>query len=439
MSARQDKATTERHAKILRELVKQPSNKNCADCKRNDTRWASWNLGVFLCIRCSGIHRSMGTHISKVKSIDLDIWTPEQMESIQKWGNKRANVYWERHLKAGHIPPDHKIESFIRSKYETRRWAMDGPPPPDPSVLDHESAGGVVSSPRQMQSPTPAPSSASSTAAPPGPAHLPKTHPLLSRSIASNKAAPSKPTSATQAPIIDLFDDDPALAPTAAPAASSTAPTPIVTASAPTQPAPASASNIFDLDFRTPSAPPPSNSPPASAPVPNKAQSAKADIMSLFSTPSPSAIQSQQPNLAGGFFNATPGGVQATSPYASWQGGITSSVAPSLQQNRTQIPGGNEWGGLQMDQNAWGAPQHAQVAQQIQSTQTYAQPQQQQSMNSVASNPWTQASTSLVSSSDPWASTSGAGAGMGGGVFGTNQAQPKKEKDERDPFANIWA
>lgn len=60
-------------------------------------------------------------------------------------------------------------------------------------------------------------------------------------------------------------------------------------------------------------------------------------------------------------------------------------------------------------------------------------------MNNVASNPWTQASTSLASSSDPWAGTSGAGVGMGGGFFGMSQAQPKKEKDERDPFANIWA
>ena len=38
------------------------------------------NSGVYLCIRCSGIHRGMGTHISKVKSIDLDTWTPEQMQ-----------------------------------------------------------------------------------------------------------------------------------------------------------------------------------------------------------------------------------------------------------------------------------------------------------------------------------------------------------------------
>ncbi|ETW78303.1 hypothetical protein HETIRDRAFT_388372, partial [Heterobasidion irregulare TC 32-1] len=131
--SRQDRATTERHTKILRELVKRPENKTCSDCKHNDPRWASWNLGVFLCIRCSGIHRGMGTHISKVKSIDLDTWTPEQMESITKWGNRRANLYWEAHLKSGHVPPDHKMESFIRSKYESRRWAMDGPPPSDPA------------------------------------------------------------------------------------------------------------------------------------------------------------------------------------------------------------------------------------------------------------------------------------------------------------------
>jgi hypothetical protein len=88
----------------------------------------SRSSGVFLCIRCSGIHRGMGTHISKVKSVDLDVWTPEQMEvnpeplsyfltltvcphfqSIQKWGNHRANLYWEAHLKAGHIPPDQYV------------------------------------------------------------------------------------------------------------------------------------------------------------------------------------------------------------------------------------------------------------------------------------------------------------------------------------------
>ena len=42
-------------------------------------RWASWNLGIFLCIRCAGIHRNLGVHITKVKSVNLDTWTPEQV------------------------------------------------------------------------------------------------------------------------------------------------------------------------------------------------------------------------------------------------------------------------------------------------------------------------------------------------------------------------
>ena len=43
-------------------------------------RWASWNIVCFLCLRCAGIHRRMGTHISKVKSVNLDTWTEEQIE-----------------------------------------------------------------------------------------------------------------------------------------------------------------------------------------------------------------------------------------------------------------------------------------------------------------------------------------------------------------------
>ncbi|ORY82300.1 Arf GTPase activating protein, partial [Neocallimastix californiae] len=43
-------------------------------------QYASINLGVFLCTRCVGIHRKLGTHISRVKSLTLDSWTPEQLE-----------------------------------------------------------------------------------------------------------------------------------------------------------------------------------------------------------------------------------------------------------------------------------------------------------------------------------------------------------------------
>lgn len=74
--------------------MKRPENRVCADCHVNThPRWASWSLGVFICIRCSGIHRGMGTHISRVKSADLDAWTDEQTAMMVKWGNRRGNKY----------------------------------------------------------------------------------------------------------------------------------------------------------------------------------------------------------------------------------------------------------------------------------------------------------------------------------------------------------
>jgi Arf-GAP with coiled-coil, ANK repeat and PH domain-containing protein len=51
-------------------------NEQCADCKREDPQWASINMGTLLCIECSGIHRGLGVHISKTKSLELDKWDP---------------------------------------------------------------------------------------------------------------------------------------------------------------------------------------------------------------------------------------------------------------------------------------------------------------------------------------------------------------------------
>ncbi|KAJ5125881.1 hypothetical protein N7526_008058 [Penicillium atrosanguineum] len=136
MSRRATPGQAAQNQQTIKSLLKLETNKICADCKRNKhPRWASWNLGIFICIRCSGIHRGMGTHISRVKSVDLDAWTDEQLQSVVKWGNARANRYWEAKLAPGHVPSEAKIENFIRTKYDTKRWAMDGGIP-DPSTLD---------------------------------------------------------------------------------------------------------------------------------------------------------------------------------------------------------------------------------------------------------------------------------------------------------------
>lgn len=55
-------------------------------------RWASWNLGVFMCIRCAGIHRNLGVHISRVKSVNLDQWTPEQIQVFKDMPNGHKNA-----------------------------------------------------------------------------------------------------------------------------------------------------------------------------------------------------------------------------------------------------------------------------------------------------------------------------------------------------------
>ncbi|GMJ11469.1 NEVERSHED, ARF-GAP domain 5 [Hibiscus trionum] len=110
----------EKHRKILEGLLKNPENRQCADCKSKGPRWASVNLGVFICMQCSGIHRSLGVHISKVRSATLDTWLPEQVAFIQSMGNGKANSYWEAEL-----PPNYDrvgIENFIRAKYEEKRW-----------------------------------------------------------------------------------------------------------------------------------------------------------------------------------------------------------------------------------------------------------------------------------------------------------------------------
>ncbi|XP_019200085.1 PREDICTED: probable ADP-ribosylation factor GTPase-activating protein AGD15 [Ipomoea nil] len=123
-----EKATVSReldaeHTKILEELLTLPENMECADCRDRSPKWASINLGIFICMQCSGIHRSLGVHISKVRSTTLDTWLPDQIAFVQSMGNEKANSYWEALL-----PPDSDrsdIEKFIRAKYEEKKWVSE--------------------------------------------------------------------------------------------------------------------------------------------------------------------------------------------------------------------------------------------------------------------------------------------------------------------------
>lgn len=60
-----------------------------------DPTWASLNLGALICIECSGIHRNLGTHLSRVRSLDLDDWPGELTQVLAAIGNHMANSIWE--------------------------------------------------------------------------------------------------------------------------------------------------------------------------------------------------------------------------------------------------------------------------------------------------------------------------------------------------------
>ncbi|KAL1997552.1 hypothetical protein VTN49DRAFT_83 [Thermomyces lanuginosus] len=280
MSRRVPPDRAAQNQQTVKNLLKLEANKICADCKRNKhPRWASWNLGVFICIRCSGIHRGMGTHISRVKSVDLDSWTDEQLQNVIKWGNARANKYWEAKLAPGHIPSEAKIENFIRTKYELKRWVMDGPMP-DPSTLgnDDDTPLAVVQEKAKLE-----------------------------RS-ASQRTAPSAPSTAQrqQQQSVNLFDDD-VVSPQERP--STTGPTPVsrpppsTTEQAPKQPAKQS-DTLLGLDFFGNTQSTPTSRPSSTTPTSGNQRMSRPDlkqsILSLYATaPKPQPQQHERTSSIG--------------------------------------------------------------------------------------------------------------------------------------------
>ncbi|XP_006897628.1 PREDICTED: arf-GAP with GTPase, ANK repeat and PH domain-containing protein 2-like isoform X3 [Elephantulus edwardii] len=97
-------------------------NSICVDCGAPNPTWASLNLGALICIECSGIHRNLGTHLSRVRSLDLDDWPRELTLVLTAIGNDMANRVWESDTR-GRAKPTRdssreERESWIRAKYE---------------------------------------------------------------------------------------------------------------------------------------------------------------------------------------------------------------------------------------------------------------------------------------------------------------------------------
>uniref|UniRef100_A0A452R991 Arf-GAP with coiled-coil, ANK repeat and PH domain-containing protein n=1 Tax=Ursus americanus TaxID=9643 RepID=A0A452R991_URSAM len=136
-----DSATDSRERSVKGESVLQrvqnvAGNSQCGDCGQPDPRWASINLGVLLCIECSGIHRSLGVHCSKVRSLTLDSWEPELLKLMCELGNSTVNQIYEAQCegpgsrKPTASSPRQDKEAWIKDKYVERKFLRKPPSAP---------------------------------------------------------------------------------------------------------------------------------------------------------------------------------------------------------------------------------------------------------------------------------------------------------------------
>lgn len=105
-------------------------NQICADCGTPEPKWTVSNIGCFICIKCSGIHRSLGTHVSKVLSAVIDDWSDDAIKFMESMGNSRVNHIYEHSIPANYSKPtpDSSMEDrrkFIYSKYVRKRFTKD--------------------------------------------------------------------------------------------------------------------------------------------------------------------------------------------------------------------------------------------------------------------------------------------------------------------------
>ncbi|XP_043081128.1 arf-GAP with GTPase, ANK repeat and PH domain-containing protein 2 isoform X2 [Puntigrus tetrazona] len=118
-------------AVALQAIRNAKGNDLCVDCGAPNPTWASLNLGALICIECSGIHRNLGTHLSRVRSLDLDDWPSELTKVLTAIGNHMANSIWETCTQGRQkLTPEatrEQRESWIRAKYEQRAFVSPLP------------------------------------------------------------------------------------------------------------------------------------------------------------------------------------------------------------------------------------------------------------------------------------------------------------------------
>ncbi|GMT36971.1 hypothetical protein PFISCL1PPCAC_28268, partial [Pristionchus fissidentatus] len=387
------KVESDRLQGLVLALLREEENKYCSDCDGKQPRWASWNLGVFICIRCAGIHRNLGVHISKVKSVNLDSWTAEQCQSMRVMGNAKAKAVYEADLPEHFRRPqtDQALESFIRAKYEHKRYILRDWVPPRIDINDipppgEENKGVTATAPPTLRAPI------GVRAAQVSPRQTPTVgvSELLDMSTPSATVAP-----ATNVPSLLDFDFSAPPAPaansaqTAAPAANNgdmddifgsfVSAGPTGHSGAPPDPQPsAAAGELSQITGEL------SSLTMGVAAIDDK--KSNSDIMALFgnvpkATPQPVPQQQPQHNWGGGLFGTA---AAAATPQQQPQhnqmnmGGMQFGASFGMQQQSVQQKhtGMGDFSGLMMGGSGFGAPSPMPQMQQMPHVQPVQQPMQ---------------------------------------------------------------
>uniref|UniRef100_A0AAY4CTF5 ArfGAP with SH3 domain, ankyrin repeat and PH domain 2 n=1 Tax=Denticeps clupeoides TaxID=299321 RepID=A0AAY4CTF5_9TELE len=125
---------------IVEEVKKMSGNDECCDCGADDPTWLSTNLGVLICIECSGIHREMGVHYSRIQSLTLDVLGTSELLLAKNVGNATFNEIMEANLLAEDVNkpnPSSDMQTrkdYITAKYTEKRFAQRKCPTPASKV-----------------------------------------------------------------------------------------------------------------------------------------------------------------------------------------------------------------------------------------------------------------------------------------------------------------